>query len=430
MHELQGPYHLDPYTHSREWQGVNQMSDREWLNDRLSMGVKLGLENCREILSRLGDPHLDFPSIHVAGTNGKGSLCVKLSAASSSSGDVTGLFTSPHLITVEERIRIDGRPISPESFNHLLDMVRKASEKAPEISPTYFETTFLVAMLSFSLSGVDRAIIETGMGGRLDATRMVNADLCILTTVSMDHSEFLGPTLADIAAEKAAIHRPGVPLIALQQSDRGVIKAIEDAAGNDLMWWPVDTSTPKKWDSYDSLVGAVAAYLNWDHSSSECIWPGRSPNFGKDWAEGVTTRLSAAHNAESIESDLSEVTAPTVILFGMTRKADLKSTLSPLVTEICMDRVFPKVIFTEPNSGRNPAVTVEELSEAMEQLGVGYVPTEAVKDPLKAFEIAGSMAREENLELLVIGSVYLIGDLLQYVVERDGLDLWEVLTAH
>ncbi len=406
------------------------MGDREWLNDRLSMGVKLGLENCREILSRLGDPHLDFPSIHVAGTNGKGSLCVKLSAASSSSGDVTGLFTSPHLITVEERIRIDGRPISPDSFNRLLEMVRKASEQTPKVSPTYFETTFLVAMLSFSRSGVDRAIIETGMGGRLDATRMVNADLCILTTVSLDHSEFLGPTLADIAAEKVAIHRPGVPLIALQQSDREVIEVIEDTAGNDLMWWPVDISTPKKWDSYDSLVGAVAAYLNWNSSFAECIWPGRSPNFGKDWIEGVTTRLSAAHNAESLESDLSEVTAPTVVLFGMTRKADLKTALAPLVTEICMDRVFPKVVFTEPSSGRKPAVTVEELSEAMEQLGVGYIPTETEKNPMKAFEIAGSMAREENVELLVIGSVYLVGDLLEYVVERDGLDLWEVLTAH
>ncbi len=430
MHELQGPYHLDPYTHSREGQGVNQMGDREWLNDRLSMGVKLGLENCREILSRLGDPHLDFPSIHVAGTNGKGSLCVKLSAASSSSGDVTGLFTSPHLITVEERIRIDGRPISPDSFNSLLEMVRKASEQTPKVSPTYFETTFLVAMLSFSRSGVDRAIIETGMGGRLDATRMVNADLCILTTVSLDHSEFLGPTLADIAAEKVAIHRPGVPLIALQQSDREVIEVIEDTAGNDLMWWPVDISTPKKWDSYDSLVGAVAAYLNWNSSFAECIWPGRSPNFGKDWIEGVTTRLSAAHNAESLESDLSEVTAPTVVLFGMTRKADLKTALAPLVTEICMDRVFPKVVFTEPSSGRKPAVTVEELSEAMEQLGVGYIPTETEKNPRKAFEIAGSMARDENVELLVIGSVYLVGDLLEYVVERDGLDLWEALTAH
>ena len=186
------------------------MSERDWLDERLSMGVKLGLDNCREILSRMGDPHQELPSIHVAGTNGKGSLCVKLSAASSSSGNITGLFTSPHLVTVEERIRIDGRPVSPVLFDDLLEMVRQASEERPAISPTYFETTFLVAMLAFSISGVDRAIIETGMGGRLDATRLVDADLCMLTTISMDHSEFLGSTLEEIATEKAAIHRPGI----------------------------------------------------------------------------------------------------------------------------------------------------------------------------------------------------------------------------
>ena len=117
MHELQGPYHLDPFTPMRQGERLDQMSERDWLDERLSMGVKLGLDNCREILSRMGDPHLEFPSIHVAGTNGKGSLCVKLSAASSSSGNITGLFTSPHLVTVEERIRIDGRPVSPVLFD-------------------------------------------------------------------------------------------------------------------------------------------------------------------------------------------------------------------------------------------------------------------------------------------------------------------------
>ena len=172
------------------------------------MGMKLGLENCQTLLSRLRDPHLEFPSIHVAGSNGKGSLCVQLSAAASSSGLTTGLFTSPHLVTVEERIRINGRPIEPNDFERYLVRVREASEQEPECSPTYFETTFLAAMLAFSDAGVERGIIETGMGGRLDATRLVDADLCFLTTVSMEHSEFLGDNLRKIAFEKASIHRP------------------------------------------------------------------------------------------------------------------------------------------------------------------------------------------------------------------------------
>ena len=142
------------------------------------------------------------------------------------------------------------------------------------------------------------------------------------------------------------------------------------------------------------------------------------------------TRLSAAHNAESLERDFSENYPLTVVLLGMSEKADLEATLEPVVTGICRDAFFPKVVFTEPQTGRNPAVSVEALSEMMEKMGVGHIPTAVKKDPRKAFEMAGQMAREEGHQLLVIGSVYLIGDLLKYVVERDGLNLWDELTVH
>ena len=142
------------------------------------------------------------------------------------------------------------------------------------------------------------------------------------------------------------------------------------------------------------------------------------------------TRLSAAHNAESLERDFSENYPVSVVLLGMSEKADLEATLEPVVTEICMDAFFPKVVFTEPQTGRNPAVSVEALSEMMEKMGVGHIPTAVKKDPRKAFEMAGQMAREGGHQLLVIGSVYLIGDLLKYVVERDGLNLWDELTVH
>ena len=142
------------------------------------------------------------------------------------------------------------------------------------------------------------------------------------------------------------------------------------------------------------------------------------------------TSLSAAHNAESLERDLSENYPVSVVLLGMSEKADLEATLEPVVAEICMDTFFPKVVFTEPRTGRNPAVSVEALSEMMEKMGAGHIPTAVEKDPTKAFEMAGQMAREEGHQLLVIGSVYLIGDLLKHVVERDGLNLWDELTVH
>jgi len=405
------------------------MSVRDWLDERMLMGVKLGLENCATLLSRLKNPHLDFPSIHVAGSNGKGSVCVQLSAAASASGLITGLFTSPHMVIVEERIRIDGRPISPETFDRLLGSVRDAAEMEPECSPTYFETTFLVAMLAFSEAGIERGIIETGLGGRLDATRLVEADLCILTTISKEHSEFLGDTLAEIAGEKAAIHRPGVPLIALQHDDSLVRRVIEETAGDDLFWLP-RSRTGSKWSSHSAMVEATATHLGWKTLTGDCFWPGRSAGYGKDWVDGVVTHLSAAHNAESLANDLAEVANPSVVLLGLSQKADLRATLEPVVAAFRKEDRFIRLILTEPAGGRNSSVSVEELSVTMESMGMIHNLNNLERNPRKAFEMGGEMARELKSDLLVIGSVYLIGDLLGYVIDRDGLDLWNELTVH
>ena len=391
------------------------------------MGMKLGLENCQTLLSRLDDPHLDFSSIHVAGSNGKGSLCVQLSAAASSSGLTTGLFTSPHLVTVEERIRIDGRPIEPDDFERHLVRVREVSEQKPECSPTYFETTFLAAMLAFSEAGVERGIIETGMGGRLDATRLVDADLCFLTTISMEHSEFLGDNLRKIAFEKASIHRSGVPMIAIMHEDKGVREVIEGIAGSDLIWWPSQGLT--SWDGYASMVQEAAEILEWPSSLGECVWPGRSPGFGQDWVEGVTTRISAAHNAESLAADLSEVDRPCVFLLGMTAKKDLRETLIPLVRELNSGRIFQGIVYTQPISGRNRAVTIDELKGTMSSMGMRN-PDAANENPVEAFVIASKMAADSDCDLMVLGSVYLVGDLFKHIVERHGWNLWEALTSH
>ena len=390
------------------------------------MGMKLGLENCRILLSRLGQPHLDFPSVHVAGSNGKGSLCVQLSAAASASGLTTGLFTSPHLMTVEERIRIDGRPIAPKNFDRALTKVREASELDPKCSPTYFETTFLAAMVAFSEAGVQRGIIETGMGGRLDATRLVDADLCFLTTVSMEHSEYLGETLREIAFEKASIHRPGVPMIALEHVDSEVTEVIEEIAGSDLSWWISQSETP--WNNYAAMVNEAATILGWSSNSTQCVWPGRSPGFGSDWVEGITTRISAAHNAESLAADLSQVERPCVILLGMTAKKDLKETLASLVSQFQSNSLLCGLVLTQPISGRNPAVQIESLNKTLKDLNIK--PDSAHENPLEAFRIASEMAVEGNYDLIVLGSVYLVGDLFGHMAESNDWDLWESLSSH
>jgi len=408
------------------------MSNRDWLEGLLLEGMKFRLGNPKRILKRLGKkPHkkFKFKSIHVAGSNGKGSLCVQLSAAATASGLKTGLFTSPHLVRVEERVRINGRPIEPDDFDRLLGAVRKAAS-AEERIPTYFEATFLVAMLAFREAKVDRAIFETGMGGKLDATRLVDADLCILTTVSLEHTEYLGDTLAEIATEKVAIHRSGTPFIALEPEDAEVRRVIEEKCGEDLLPWWRNERNSSTWMDYGLIVERISRKKGWSETSGECYWPGRSPGYGEGWIDGVLTQLSAAHNAESLERDFSEAFPDSVVLLGMSKKADLRATMEPVVSELRSTNSFPKVVFTEPQTGRSPAVPVEQLCEMMEKMGVGHIPTAVKKDPRKAFEMAGQMAREEGHQLLVIGSVYLIGDLLKYVVERDGLNLWDELTVH
>ena len=409
-----------------------EMSNRDWLEGLLLEGMKFRLGNPKRILKRLGKkPHkkFKFKSIHVAGSNGKGSLCVQLSAAATASGLKTGLFTSPHLVRVEERVRINGRPIEPDDFDRLLGAVRKAAS-AEERIPTYFEATFLVAMLAFREAKVDRAIFETGMGGKLDATRLVDADLCILTTVSLEHTEYLGDTLAEIATEKVAIHRSGTPFIALEPEDAEVRRVIEEKCGEDLLPWWRNERNSSTWMDYGLIVDRISRKKGWSETSGECYWPGRSPGYGEGWIDGVLTQLSAAHNAESLERDFSEAFPDSVVLLGMSKKADLRATMEPVVSELRSTNSFPKVVFTEPQTGRSPAVPVEQLCEMMEKMGVGHIPTAVEKDPRKAFEMAGQMAREEGHQLLVIGSVYLIGDLLKYVVERDGLNLWDELTVH
>ncbi len=406
------------------------MSVRDWLDERMLMGVKLGLQKCETLLSRLKNPHLDFPSIHVAGSNGKGSVCVQLSAAAYANGCKVGLFTSPHLVTVEERIRINGRPIPPKKFDKLLRRVRKVAEEKPECTPTYFEATFLIAMLAFSEAGIGRGIIETGLGGEFDATNVLTkADLCILTTISKEHSEFLGDTLAEIAAAKVGIHQPGVPLIALQHDDPLVRRVIEGTAGDDLSWLP-RPQTGSTWSSHAVMVEAAAAHLGWQTLTGNCFWPGRSAGYGKDWVDGVVTRLSAAHNAESLANDLAEVVSPSVVLLGLSQKANLRATLEPVVAAFRKEDRFIRLILTEPTSGRNPSVSVEELSAMMESMGMIHTLNNVERNPEEAFQIGGEMAREHKSELLVIGSVYLIGDLLKYVVDRNGLDLWNELTVH
>lgn len=382
-----------------------------------------------EILSRLGNPQQSFPSIHVAGTNGKGSLCAQLSSMSSANGVKTGLFTSPHLIFLEERIRIDGRPIEADQFDEALEKVRIASEEYPPCSPTFFEATFLAAMVVFKECGVQRAIIETGMGGRLDATILVEADLAILTTISMDHSEYLGQTIGEIASEKVAIHRQGSPLIAIKPQDTDVQRIISEKAGEDLVWVTLEKKQTK-WEAYSAITSLVAEKFGWPVTEHECVWPGRSPRFGASWIEGIDLKFSAAHNPESIENDIAETKEVEVILFAMIDKKEIQESIKSLADAIRLKKIKPKLIFTEVKNGRKPSVRANLLRDMLHSHYPDIISSRCIVNSYEAFHEGVITARNGHGNLLVIGSIYLIGEIMSEIISINGFDSIDTMTIH
>lgn len=187
----------------------------DWLYGRQALGVKLGLEKVHDLLAALDDPHRAFESVHVAGTNGKGSVVRFLAGALQRAGHRTGTFTSPHLVRFTERITVDDDPIPEDTVARGLDRIRPVVEAldAAGTPPTFFEINAALAFLHFRDQGVEWGVVETGMGGRLDATNVLTPRLTVITNVAMDHAAFLGDHPAQIALEKAGIMKPGVPCI-------------------------------------------------------------------------------------------------------------------------------------------------------------------------------------------------------------------------
>ena len=186
-----------------------------WLYGRQALGIKLGLEKVERLLAALGDPHKAFRSVHVGGTNGKGSVARMTAEMLRRSGYRTGLTTSPHLVSFVERIEVDGQPIAKADVAAGLARIKQAVAPldAGQQPPTFFECVTALAFLHFRDAGVQWAVVEVGMGGRLDATNVITPELAIITNVELDHAAHLGPTVADIAWEKAGIMKPGVPLV-------------------------------------------------------------------------------------------------------------------------------------------------------------------------------------------------------------------------
>lgn len=196
------------------------MNYNESLNFLYSLqksGIKFGLKNTITLLEQLGNPHHKFKSIHIAGTNGKGSTCSFISSILYKMNFKVGLYTSPHLVRFNERIRINGNEIEDE---YLIKMVEALKKTIEEIKPTFFEVTTAIAFKYFADHKVDYAVIETGLGGRLDSTNVIIPEVSVITKVDYDHKDFLGEKLESIAFEKGGIIKSGVPVIVAKNNEQ------------------------------------------------------------------------------------------------------------------------------------------------------------------------------------------------------------------
>jgi dihydrofolate synthase / folylpolyglutamate synthase len=308
----------------------------------------LGLERITALLELLGNPHRNLPPVfHVAGTNGKGSTCAFLRAILEAAGHRVHVYTSPHLVRFNERIRLAGKLIENTDLAPLLAEVLDAAE-AHAIGPSFFEATTAAAFLAFSRIPADYCVIEVGLGGRLDATNVVTPRVCGIAQIGIDHQAFLGETLAEIAGEKAGIAKPGVPLFCLEQEPeaRARITAVATDAGAPLRIegrdWTIDeTFKPALPGAHQlrnaNLAARMARSAGIDHEAvragiASARWPARLQRLAPGPLVGAReVWLDGAHNpacAKAIACGLSA--SPRHLILGILANKDADGIVAPL----------------------------------------------------------------------------------------------------
>ena len=376
---------------------------REWLESLRTRGMSLGLETTYRALERLGNPHRTSKAIHVAGSNGKGTTCAILSAALILSNQKVGTFTSPHVSRIEERIRINGVPVSASVFDDALLRLMEIDE-----GMTFFEATWLAACIVFERMDIDIMVVEVGLGGRLDATRTCDAMSCLVTSISLEHREILGETVQEIALEKAAIASQSIPL--LMKYDPLLVDEVEKY--HQVQW--VLVPNVDFTNEAAILAKAVLLECGFDDAASaveeslgKLNWPGRMQNFHIDDIEFL---LDAAHNpsgmirfVEVLEKLVQN--KPWSLIFGSSPQHDLEEFIQPLV-EIMVKYPPIDVVCTEPQGGRYPPIKASLMPFGRS------IPT-----PRSALnQIKGNF-------IVSCGSLYLQGNLLKILGKDSDEDL-------
>lgn len=382
-----------------------------WLFSTQLFGIKLGLERPRELLWQyLAFPALGVKVIHVAGTNGKGSTCAFIDAVARASGLRTGLFTSPHLIDYRERIKVSGVDISEEDCTRHLIALRQLCESL-ETHPTFFEITLAVAMRYFKENECELIVLETGMGGRLDATTAVPADVAVITPIGLDHTQWLGDTLAAIAGEKAGIICKEKPVLSSPQAEEAALviamQANKMRAPLTIIDQPMLGYTLsllgeyQKWNAALATAALHAAGISLRYDSvryglSHTHWPGR---FERITTEKPTIVLDGAHNPHAAQAlwetwQLEFPQQKASLIFSAVASKDVRGVLA-LLTPLA-ERIF-LCPMQSPRALRN-----DELFEALP-------PNACHVETHDSLDSALAAARQQEAPILIAGSLYLVG---------------------
>jgi len=399
-------------------------------------GIKLGLENILALLAALEHPERAWPSIHIAGTNGKGSVAAMVERALRAGGLRTGRYTSPHLYAIEERVALDGSPVSPALFSEVTADVLAVVDRCLASgmiggTPTFFEVSTAIAFEVFRRAKVDVAVIEVGLGGRFDATNVLAPTVTAITSIAMDHERHLGYTLSDIAFEKAGIAKAGVPLIVGPvppeawtritgvASDVGA--PIVDAREVERHRIPAGLALAGR-HQIDNATVAVAVLDQWSSAVApitqtavvtgltECEWPARL-----EWLRlpsGADLLIDAAHNpagAEALAAYLEETgVSPLPIVVAAMADKDIAGIMRPLC------RVAASFLATTVEHQR--AMPAEALAAAIRELSPGH---RVEAEPSAAAAIAAATAGGQRA--VAAGSIFLVGPLRARLVAAGAL---------
>ncbi|MDB9741682.1 bifunctional folylpolyglutamate synthase/dihydrofolate synthase [Akkermansiaceae bacterium] len=394
---------------------MNYSESIEWLYTTQSFGVKLGLEGAQNLLRKfLAYPGHNVKVLHVAGTNGKGSVCAMMEMLIRGAGLRAAIFTSPHLVHFRERMKVNSIMITEEDCARYLTKLRSICEGLKE-HPTFFEITLALAMRFFKDQGAEYIVLETGMGGRLDATTAVPSDISVITPIAMDHAAYLGDTLAEIAAEKAGIMHEGVPVLIAKQEEEAKEVLLEEAnmrrspvivVDEPLVGYSI--GIPGEHQKYNANLAVQAVHevgisLNYylvKESLKYVYWPGRFEQIESfpqpvilDGAHNLHATIALVETWKTEYPESLKLSSP-VILFGAVDDKDVSGVLKIL------SKLSSKVIFTPLSSPRTiDADTFRNM-----------VPDEVTSNVAENLEDAWELALAEKRPILVTGSLFLIGE--------------------